>query len=555
MLFVLVCTGVWAVCTQFGGQPAERRDVRVLHEPVTYLNRRVSGLEEAPDLNASMGVLPEGRYRYYWKLDRSDFPDLRPSVLFTNAGGPTYVMVNGAELSVSQSGGLSLPGFGQHWQIAEIRPNLLVPGQNRIELVTDHGQFQAGLQQIHIGPWTEMSRRADRWLFWISWMPRLALFMAALGMVAALAGLLLQPKRSTAMTFWAGMSVLLVFHITNALWGGGALGVSTAVIVGFVGPVVMGGLMALRAYRLRLFQSDRKLDRLLSGGGVAGCFLLVLNGIMPVVPGLAPVVLSLCWFGVGGIILTETGQALLRLILERRSRVQVLARKVQEQALELDEKSRQVAYEMRNRAILEERQRFTRDIHDGIGGQLLSLLLRIRSGALDHGRISEEVQASLNDLRLVVDSIDHLGDDLDAALYTFRVRAEPQMRAAGIDFHWQQPDALQGSLSGTGATLHLYRMIQEGLSNAIRHARASRVQVRIEQPDDASLIVSVIDDGDGMSATELGTPGKGIRNLKSRAKLLKADVCLAPGPGGVGTRLTITAPLGGLENQRSIQPM
>ena len=110
-------------------------------------------------------------------------------------------------------------------------------------------------------------------------------------------------------------------------------------------------------------------------------------------------------------------------------------------------------------------------------------------------------------------------------------------------------------MSVTGATLHLYRMIQEGLSNTIRHARATRVQVSIEQPDHATLIVSVTDDGVGVTEANLAAPGKGIRSLKSRAELLKADVQLGTGPDDAGTRLTITVPLATADDHRSIQPI
>ena len=71
---------------------------------------------------------------------------------------------------------------------------------------------------------------------------------------------------------------------------------------------------------------------------------------------------------------------------------------------------------MQDQAILEERQRFTRDIHDGIGGQLVSLLLRARRGKLGKNEMIQEIQSGINDLRLIVDSMDHVGDDLSSAL-------------------------------------------------------------------------------------------------------------------------------------------
>jgi len=163
-------------------------------------------------------------------------------------------------------------------------------------------------------------------------------------------------------------------------------------------------------------------------------------------------------------------------MLAFRSTLRALESTIDEQADELDEKSQLVAQEMQRSAVLEERQRMMRDIHDGIGGQLLSLMLRVRSGNLNPDETARGIKQSLSDLRLVVDSADHLGGDLMSALATFRSRAQQQLAAAGIRLEWTFTDDLSGRFQSTSKTLDLYRFMQEAVTNIVRHSNASAAQ-------------------------------------------------------------------------------
>jgi len=166
-----------------------------------------------------------------------------------------------------------------------------------------------------------------------------------------------------------------------------------------------------------------------------------------------------------------------------------LRRTIDEQAIILDEKSRIIAEEMQRRAVFEERQRMMRDIHDGIGGQLLSLLLRVRTGSMENKEVATDIQASLNDLRLVVDSIDHIDADISSAMATFRSRAEKQMQAAGIQMTWSQSEWLNNLNLSSVQTLNLYRFMQEALTNIIRHAKTKSAKVSIKMENETSPIV------------------------------------------------------------------
>ena len=94
-----------------------------------------------------------------------------------------------------------------------------------------------------------------------------------------------------------------------------------------------------------------------------------------------------------------------------------------------------------------------------------------------------------------------------------------------------------------GADLTAYRIAQEGLTNAIRHAHPTHVTVRIGYQPDA-LVVEVEDDGQGVkaSAADGHTPGHGLLGVRERVGLYDGTVELTPRPGG-GTRLRARLPL------------
>jgi len=220
-----------------------------------------------------------------------------------------------------------------------------------------------------------------------------------------------------------------------------------------------------------------------------------------------------------------------------------LRQKVGQQEAELDEKSRIIAEEMQRRGILEERQRMMRDIHDGIGGQLLSLLLRVRTGRLNEKDIADDIQASLNDLRLVVDSIDHVDEDFDSALVTFRSRAEQQMKAANIHLSWEQSGKLFERDFSPRQTLQIYRFMQEALTNIIRHANTKTASISILSESPTSpLIIKIKDDGVGLSKNPAKTAGKGLRNLEARAKKLGGSYTTHSNENTSGTLVTLSIP-------------
>jgi signal transduction histidine kinase len=91
----------------------------------------------------------------------------------------------------------------------------------------------------------------------------------------------------------------------------------------------------------------------------------------------------------------------------------------------------------------------------------------------------------------------------------------------------------------------LYRIVQEGLGNIFRHARASRVRIEMAFAPD-SVCLAVEDDGIGMpDGDAAGRHGYGMGNLRERVGALGGTVAVRSGEGA-GTRLDVCVPIGGL---------
>ncbi|HBJ94210.1 ATP-binding protein [Ponticaulis sp.] len=560
ILLGILGVALWTAVLSPRGDRVPRSDVSVIADTSAYMNRRVSDFSEAHSLTSRAGLQSEGRYRYIWRARQAELLEHENlGIAYLGAGGPTYLLVNGVEVWGAFAISTPFPGLGGYWRVAPVPQNLLVPGTNRIEIVSDLDPFRSDIRQIYTGDFETLAGSVERYNGWLNALMRVGILMAGIVLSVALLAAVTVPKRMKANGGFALMGALLFAEVYLAGWGATLIGPSWAGLAALGLVFVIALLTGIYAYRCRV--GPRFYCGRLAGLGlliltVCAGGVLVINAVLPL--SFLPVmtVKALFWLGLSLFILIESGGNVLLQWWAHRSEVDALTRKVQEQALELDEKSRLIAFEMRNRAIMEERQRFTRDIHDGLGGQLLSLLVQVRSGRLNKSRMLEEIQSSLNDLRLIVDSIDHMGDDLVAVLSAFHVRAEAQLVSAGLTFDWRQPEVINGDIRGSGSTLNLYRMIQESLTNAIRHAKAQYVSVRIEERQaQGELVIHIEDDGVGIPAERLDTPGKGIRNLRRRAEMLNGSVSFEPSGCGDGTRVIIRVPLEQADDQIMIQPI
>lgn len=228
----------------------------------------------------------------------------------------------------------------------------------------------------------------------------------------------------------------------------------------------------------------------------------------------------------GGLRLVRTRLDLSGIVLRQKAQIEAAATALEQ--------------EMRRAAILEERQRVARDMHDGVGGQLVSLIARVRSGRITIDQVEGELVQGLSELRLVVDSLDAPGQSLSDAMLTFRLRTQNLADGAGMALEWSQNNLDDAETGDSRWVLTLYRFMQEAVTNAVRHSGGHRLELRADR-EGARLVVQIADDGRGFDLHQ-ESGGKGLRNLAFRASQLGAAVTITSEPGG-GTRIRLEAPL------------
>ena len=199
-------------------------------------------------------------------------------------------------------------------------------------------------------------------------------------------------------------------------------------------------------------------------------------------------------------------------------------------------------------SVLDDRDRIARDLHDRVIQRIYAVGMSL-AGA-----------ARLDDLPQVHDRVDRAVEDLDSTITEIRTAifelgetALPGgLRHAVVDLAEELTQTL-GTRPEVGfvgpvdnvvpphVADHIIAVIRESLTNAAKHAGASRCGVEISVRDDV-VLVEIIDDGRGFEVDKAGSVGHGLTNLRNRAKKVSGSFEILSVDGG-GTRLSWSAPL------------
>jgi two-component system, NarL family, sensor histidine kinase UhpB len=183
-----------------------------------------------------------------------------------------------------------------------------------------------------------------------------------------------------------------------------------------------------------------------------------------------------------------------------------------------------------------ERRRIALELHDEVGQALTAAMLRLDRVAVDEAK--EGLRAALEEVREIArrlrpEALDDLG--LRNAL---RALVASVARDARLDVT-PEIDANLPSLTPE-QELVVYRVAQEALTNALRHAGASALRFSLRAEGDA-LVLVVEDDGQGFDLERVST-ASGIRGMRERALLVRARLEVASAPGG-GTAVRLWTPV------------
>jgi PAS domain S-box-containing protein len=192
--------------------------------------------------------------------------------------------------------------------------------------------------------------------------------------------------------------------------------------------------------------------------------------------------------------------------------------------------------------LLRERERITREMHDGLGGRLVSTIAMLERGRSSQSEVTEALRRALDDMRIVIDSLDPTTTDLTTSLGKLRARLEPLLRRNGMLLRWRM-DNVRGLDDYTSEqSLHFLRIIQEAVTNSILHAKASEVSVHIRAGDASGgvLSIEIRDDGQGFRS-DAAPGGRGIGNMKSRVRALGGELRFDRDDSG--TRIELRVPI------------
>jgi len=194
----------------------------------------------------------------------------------------------------------------------------------------------------------------------------------------------------------------------------------------------------------------------------------------------------------------------------------------------------------RLRSVQLERERMMEDMHDGLGSALLSALVMLERNELPVSAAAAVMRECVDDLRLIVDSREPAARDLSTLVGMLRYRLQPRIQAAGMRLHWRMDDLASTPWLHPTNSLHLLRILQEAVANALKHSGATDIELGTRQAE-AAIELTVNDNGAGFD-TGHAAPGRGLTTMQSRARRLNATLAV-DSEAGRGTTVTLRLPL------------
>jgi two-component system, LuxR family, sensor kinase FixL len=199
--------------------------------------------------------------------------------------------------------------------------------------------------------------------------------------------------------------------------------------------------------------------------------------------------------------------------------------------------------------IEEEKIKLGQELHDNLCPQLTCIEMSLHAIRLQVQNSSQIALSQINDLSEVTRAALLQVRTMAAGLTS--VGLENQSISQALD-HWVKlmDSILPMTLTFSGlqnftlrdltAGLHVYRIAQEAVQNAVKHAKANRVNVQLEV-DNENLVLIVQDDGIGkIESTMQSNMGSGIRNMRYRSQLLHAQLSFCENvPDGTTVRCDI----------------
>jgi PAS domain S-box-containing protein len=197
-----------------------------------------------------------------------------------------------------------------------------------------------------------------------------------------------------------------------------------------------------------------------------------------------------------------------------------------------------------------EQQKLGSDLHDGLGQELTGIALLLQglgqqakaanpSLAKPFDRISSLLSMAIRKTRSLAHGLAPVSVGRGGLASALRILAEQASATYAVPVTLELGPEQSPEL-GEVAGNHIYRIVQEALSNAVRHGRAGKVTVRLGSFG-VDCVLEVVDDGQGIDDNAAQTGGLGLRSMRYRAQAIGGTLSIDKAQGG-GTRVRLLCP-------------
>lgn len=240
----------------------------------------------------------------------------------------------------------------------------------------------------------------------------------------------------------------------------------------------------------------------------------------------------------------EIGQAALHL--------NAMAEHIENQVASLQKLSSEKAKwneELKHAAIAEERQRLARELHDAVSQQLFAISM-LSSAVRETHRVDPE--ATPKQLAIIEEMAGHAQNEMRALLLHLRpARLDGKGLKQGVEellaeFQAKQPINIKWKIDDVagmpkGVEDHLFRIVQEGLSNVLRHSKAKTLNVRLIRSE-KQIHLKITDDGIGFDVNAQKASSYGLKSIRERVSEIGGVVEIFSMPGK-GTEIDVKVPV------------
>jgi len=232
------------------------------------------------------------------------------------------------------------------------------------------------------------------------------------------------------------------------------------------------------------------------------------------------------------------------------SSIAKLGSKTEEQSLLIQQKTNEYAEEKQNifeEAIAVERGRLARELHDSVSQQLFAISMMssaLYAGVPDEGPLKEQLskleymsvqaQSEMRALLLHLRPIQLEGKKLSVGIGELLTELSAKQN---LDVRWHLDDLE----FDRGIEDHLFRILQEAISNTLRHAKASKLEISLKQ-DESLAIMRIFDNGIGFNKDDRSVGSYGLETMKERAQEIGGALKIMS-LKDVGTQIEIKIPI------------